>query len=148
MRFVYLKMSETTITKYEEYKEHVGGFFEAASNANCVPKNLAEFWAQLLFILEIILEKPVDELSTQEMELELYCRKPWLYWSSWTSSSLEKPPHQTYPIETFIAKLEELVKHIEEDNARKTTRVFKLETYFYLFSFLVLLCAGVAYYLL
>jgi len=140
-------MSETTITNYEKYKENVGGFFEAASNANCVPKNLAEFWAQLLFILEIILEKPVDELSPEEMLLEVFCRNPWSYWSSWTSSSLEKPPHQTYPIKTFIAKLEELVKHIEEDNARKTTRVFKLETYFYLFSFLVLLCAGVAYYL-
>jgi len=130
------------------YEENVGGFFEAASNSDCVPKNLAKFWAQLLSILKTILKKPVNELSSEEMLIELFCRNPWSYWGGWTSSSLEKPPHQTYPIETFIAKLEELVKHIEEDNARKTTRVFKLETYFYLFSFLVLLCAGVAYYLL
>ena len=69
-------MSETTITKYEEYKEHVGGFFEAASNANCVPKNLAEFLERLLEILNKIEKKSDDKLSSEEMLIELYCRNP------------------------------------------------------------------------
>ena len=129
------------------YKENVGSFFEAASNAGCVPKNLSKFWAQLLFILEIILEKPVDELSPEEMLLEVFCRNPWSYWSSWTTSSLGVAPYPTYPINKFMTDLEGLVKSITEKNAGKTTRVFKLETCVYLFSFLVLLCAGVAYYL-
>ena len=130
------------------YEENVGGFFEAASNADCVPKNLAKFWAQLLFVLKLILEKPVDELSPEEMLLEVFCRNPWSYWSSWKTSSFGVAPQPTYPIKTFIGNLEKLVKNIEEDNARKTPRVCKLETCVYLFSFLVLLCAGVAYYLL
>ena len=52
------------------------------------------------------------------MLIELYCRNPWSYWGGWKSSSLKEPTYSTYPIKNFIAKLEELVKHIEEDNAQ------------------------------
>jgi hypothetical protein len=106
-------MSEPT-----NYGKNVGSFFEAASNANCVPKNLAEFLERLLEILNKIEKKSDDKLSSEEMLIELYCRNPWSYWGGWTSSSSEKSPHQTYPIENFLAKLEELVKVIEKNNAQ------------------------------
>jgi len=106
-------MSETTIPNYEKYKENVGSFFEAASNADCVPKNLAKFWEQLLSILKTILKKSDDKLSSEEMLIEVFCRNPWSYWSSWTTSSFGVAPQPTYPIKTFIGNLEKLVKNIE-----------------------------------
>ena len=114
MRFVYLKMSEPTSPNYGKNVES----FKDALNNGCAPGNLENFWERLLEILNKIEKKSDDKLSSEEMLIELYCRNPWSYWGGWTSSSSEKSPRQTYPIENFLAKLEELVKVIEKNNAQ------------------------------
>ena len=107
-------MSEPINPKYEE---NVKSFKDALNNG-CAPVKLEKFWERLLDILNKIEKKSDDELSSEEMLIELYCRNPWSYWGRVKSSSLGVAPYPTYPIKTFIDKLEELVKHIEEDNAQ------------------------------
>ena len=107
-------MSKPTSPNYGKNVES----FKDALNNGCAPVKLEKFWERLLDILNKIEKKSDDELSDQELSLELYCRKSWLYWGGVKSSSLGVAPYPTYPIKTFIAKLEELVKVIEKNNAQ------------------------------
>ena len=129
------------------YRKNIGSFFDAATSADCCPPNWEELSAKLEAACMDVFGGESEEdtkFNETKLRIELKCRKPFSYWES---SSFGKPPQPTFPIKKCISELEGWVKAIEEDTARTQTCVFKIETYFYLFSFLVLLYACVAYYL-
>ena len=135
------------------FTDNINSFFEEASNEGCLPENCEQVWAKLRCFGENIGHKSTDTLSPHEVLLKVYCSNPWPYWDCWTTSSLGQLPEKTYPINKFMDTLVELINTIEEEERKKTSILFYVNTlcnevfiYFkkYMY-FIVLLCAIIGY---
>lgn len=141
------------ISKPSDTLENIGSFFEAASNEGCLPKNYAKFWKTIIAIVTQNVDTNPTTLSPQKGLLEVYCSNPWSYWDSWTTSSLGQLPEKIYSINKFMDTLVKLVNTIEEEERKKNSLSFYVNTlcnevfiYFkkYMY-FIVLLCAIIGY---